>query len=347
MVNELEMRSVRCLVTCDNMSILRGDVCCLPLPRARTLHSQGNVKIMDEKVLHQHNTNKNKDGDYLYRATYSDRRMTKVAWVQNYSKNGGAEISNFTAVRIGCDLGFDTVGCVVGDGPLQISVLDKADIVIVNNLHCSGREELFKWLFSTHKPWIKYDHDLCEEEAELYRKAALNVFISPMHMAYYVAMCGEEIAAKSICLPLAFDVDAWKYPNMNGRIKNSVFIPCYAKCRKEAQEFVGNHPEYSYYVAGHLKPFGLNVNLLGDIIYTDMNEAYGKYENVLHTPNAKCAGERILFEAVMSGCKVITNDNAGHTSWDFDWRDVKVLKPILKNAVYLFWKEVERVTYGK
>ena len=341
---EAELKNVRCIVTCDNMAIMRGDACFVPLARARMMESQGSLKIIDKLEPKQKTVC---DFDFLYRFHFSQRRTTRVAWVQNYSKNGGAEISNFTAVRIGQNLGFDISGVVIDAEQFSFKILDDSDIIIVNNLHNGRRKEILDYLYATKKPWIKYDHDRCETEFDLYKRSRLNVFISPAHQAHYAEKCGQEILSKSICLPLAFDVDAWQN-KIDGRIPGSIFIPVYMKCRNGVQEFMRTNPHYKYFMTGSVKPiYGADITILNEINYQDMPEVYRRYETVLHIPNNKTAGERILFEAVLSGCKVITNDNAGHTSWSFDWRDERVLRPILRRAVYQFWHEVENVIDGK
>jgi len=338
--NEAEIPFVQCLVTCDNMSAIRGTTCYLPVPKARVLAARGSVRItekLDKKVIQEYD-----DSDYMYRQKYLKTPLTRVAWVQNYNKNGGAEISNFTAIDVGKKLGFDVAGYVLNNDSSAYRVIDQADIIIVNNLHAERKTEFVDRLIRENKPFIKYDHDLCEKDLRVYKHSRLNIFISPLHKKHYVEQCGQEIEAKSICLPLAFDVDVWPRV-IDGRIKNSVFVPTYQKCRDNALEYVRNNPDRSYYVSGSMMPVGVDVNMLGAIPYVDMPEQFQKYETVLHLPQSGCAGERVLFEAVMSGCKVICNDNCGHASWDFDWRDDRVLRPILKRAIYQFWREVERV----
>lgn len=339
---EQEIRSVKCLVTCDNMSIIRGDGCYLPLAKARVLQANGSVKIIDKINL---STQEEGDTDYLYREKYSKRRLTRVAWVQNYSKNGGAEISNFVAVRAGRRLGFDIVGVIIGSSNYSERLLDGADVVIVNNLHSAGKADLLGWLYKTKKPWIKYDHDRCESELEIYKRSRLNVFLSPDHKNHYVDLCGKEIEGRSICLPLAFDVDQLKLSTV-GHQPGTVFVPCYGKCRISTASFIRENPQYSYFLAGDVRPANpsmAKITTLGNIGYSKIAEHYQKYEKVLHCPDDFTAGDRVLFEAVLCGCDVITSAKAGHSSWTFDWRDERVLRPILDRALYEFWREVEKV----
>jgi hypothetical protein len=317
---------------------MRGDTCVLPLSKARILSASGKVEIVDKEKL---KTRVIEDTDYLFSNGFSKRKLTRVAWVQNYNKHGGAEISNFNMVRIGKKLGYDIVGCALGDPRFSYEVLKRADVVIVNNLHNGNKGEFITWLLKSGKPFVKYDHDHMENVKEVYTKSDLNVFISPQHQAHYVKMCGDEILERSMCLPLAFDVDVWQPSDMQRA--GTVLIPCWRKSRLNAQDFIHKNPEYFYTTIGDMVPFGLRMTTIPDVPYSQMHEVYPLYEQVLHVPDSVGAGERVVFEAVLSGCSVICNENVGHASWDFDWRDPIVLRPILRQAPYQFWSAVERV----
>ena len=318
-----------------------GEFIHLPYADARSLQASGHVRISDKDYVNE--IREVQDTDYMYHSNWSKRRTTRIAWCQNYEKNGGAEISNFNVIKIGKNLGFDIVGWnLSGENP-GVEVLQGADLVILANLHYvdDAKSTLLKWLYKNEKPFVKYDHDCFEEEKSIYLKSKLNIFISPKHKKYYVDLCGEVINDKSTCLPLAFNVDSWA--SKGEHTPGTVFIPSYEKCRGNVFDFIRDNPQYNYYVSSEIAPSGKNVFQLGKINYDKMKEYYPRYETVYHCPLERCAGERILFEAVMSGCKVITNEHAGHTSWDFDWRDEKVLRPILSKAVYEFWAAVDKV----
>ena len=73
-----------------------------------------------------------------------------------------------------------------------------------------------------------------------------------------------------------------------------------------------------------------------------MPAIYSEYETVVHLPEKAGSGERVLFEAVLCGCEVITNSNGSHSSWPF-WQDEKVLREKLRAAPYEFWKVVSEL----
>jgi hypothetical protein len=317
-----------------------GEFIHLPYNEARSLHASGHVKIVDPDLKLDREI---VETDYLYRNSWSKRRLTRIAWCQNYEKNGGAEISSFNVVQVGKRLGFDIVGWKVGGNNAGLDLIRSADLIIANNLHYvdEAKAALLEFIFKTGKPFVKYDHDCYESEREIYRRSLLNVFISPKHAQHYFDFVGDEIKPKSVCIPLAFDVDGWSLggPHETG----TVFVPSYGKCRDNVLDFIAKNPNLRFFIAADTVPPGPNIFKLGKIPYTEMQQYYPKYETVLHCPLDKCAGERILFESIMCGCKVITNENAGHTSWDFDWRNQKVLRPILKKAAYKFWSAIDGV----
>ena len=341
-MQEDEEKLYKCVSSSDTFHVSRGDFCLLPFGKARVLQAMGAVKILDDPANEARIGPP--DDEYLYRTRFGKRPGTKVAWIQNFSKNGGAEISNYNCVAIGRDLGFDIVG-VITDNLSGFELCREADVIIVNNLHSGNRDKILEYLTRTTIPFVKYDHDLQEEEAELFRKSRLNVFISPRQQKFYSDKFGEMMS-RSVCLPLAIIPERWEHRE-NRRIPDTVFVPSYSKCRDTIGDYIKKNPDKKFIIVGHAIPPFKNVERLGQIDYAQMQEAYHRYETVYHCPDAaKNAGERVLFEAILSGCKVVTNENAGHTSWDFDWRNNAVLRPRLKSAIYDFWREVEKVADG-
>lgn len=322
------------------MRMRHGDFVHLPYPDARGLAASGHVRIVDPEYVA---TREEVDVDYLFRSGWSPRRLTRTAWVQCFDKTGGAEISNFNAVRVGTKLGFDVIGVQLGGSGLNMKAIESCDVVILNNLHGSEQErrQIFDYLESSGKPYVKYDHDCYEEFLGVFQKSALNVFLSPMHQKFYEDRCGQEIAAHSVALPLCFDVSYWKKEGKHE--PGTVLIVAFGKCQDNAAKFIEENPGLRYFVAGGLCPAGANVVRLDSVDYLKMPDIYSQFETVHHCPCGPCAGERVLFESVLSGCKVITNANAGHSSWSFDWRDPVKLRAILSRAPYQFWALVDGV----
>lgn len=340
-MQEDEEKLYRCISTSDSLHVSRGDSCLMTFTKARVLESMGAVRIVDDPADAPRIGPP--DDDYLFRSRFGKRSGTRVAWIQNYSKNGGAEISNYNCIAVGRDLGFDVVG-VVSNSLRGFGLCKDADVIVVNNLHSGNRDEIFDYLGRTTVPWIKYEHDLQETEFDLYKKSRLNVFISPLQKKFYEKKVGEGMS-RSIALPLAIIPDRWEYRS-DSRQPNTVFVPTYEKCRGTITEFIKSNPDKKFVFAGSVTPPFKNVERLGPVDHARMQDAYHKYETVYHCPDKEWAGDRVLFEAVLSGCKIVTNGNAGHASWNFDWRDHETLRKKLSAAIHDFWHEVEKVANG-
>ena len=150
----------------------------------------------------------------------------------------------------------------------------------------------------------------------------------------------EKCLNQFVCLWLSIQIVG--NTKANSREPNSVFIPAWHKCKENAQQFIKENPNKKVYIAGDAQ-FD-NATRLGDVDYITMHNLYHRFETVYHAPVVPYAGDRVIFEAVLSGCKIITTSNAGHTSWDFDWHDQNVLRLELKTALYDFWHHVDRIT---
>jgi hypothetical protein len=340
-MQESDEELYKCISTSDTFHISRGDTCLLPFAKARVMQAMGAVKILGDPA--EQGIPKQPDDEYLYRTKFSKRPGTRVAWMQNFSKNGGAEISNYNCIAIGRDIGFDVVG-VVTNTLQSFNVCKEADVIVVNNLHSGNRETILDYLARTTIPWVKYEHDLQEEAFDLFQRSSLNVFISPMQRDFYDKKCGGALS-RSVCLPLAIIPERWKY-QADSRVPNTIFVPTYSKCRETIGDYIRENQDKKFIIADNVKPPFKNTENIGRLDYREMQEAYHKYETVYHCPDKEWAGDRVIFEAVLSGCKIITNKNAGHTSWDFNWKQNDELRKRLHSAIYDFWHEVERVADG-
>ena len=69
-------------------------------------------------------------------------------------------------------------------------------------------------------------------------------------------------------------------------------------------------------------------------------QAMSYAEYFVHLPLAFESECRAVMEAVLSGCKIITNENVGITSVE-DWDDPDVLRNMIDKAGHTFWKLVQ------
>lgn len=280
--------------------------------------------------------------EYYKKPDYDDKGKIKVAWVQDCEKLGGAELSNLQVLKIGVSCGFDVV-CITPQH-FRYTALKQADIIVMNNFyHFSPEHEklILEYLRNTKRPYIIYSHDMrdlkCMDDwLPMYENSAYNVFISPGHKKRY------GIANASITLPLAIDVEKYfPYDNVE-RKKNSVLIPTMTKQGKDLYDFMAKNHKYDYYAINTTHERISNVRgVRNDIIH----KIYSKFEYVYHCPERFWAGDRVLFEAQLCGCKVIANDNVGHASWGFG-DDLELIKRELEDAPFTFWETLERYVKG-
>ena len=109
------------------------------------------------------------------------------------------------------------------------------------------------------------------------------------------------------------------------------------------KDYIVKHPEIIFDVLGEQNIItGDNVRYKGRVRYEDMPKLYSEHEYFVHLLDEPRAGERVVFEAALCGCKVIANENVGHLSWSL-LDNVDTLREALKQAPYAFWREVEGI----
>jgi hypothetical protein len=350
------MAMIKCTCLTQTMIDGHGETCFLDLEVARKLERTKQVQIIGaqngESI--EAKIQKIDDAQYLTAKSFKgiQGKTIRVAWVQDYHKDGGAELSNFIVTRTGTMLGFEIAG--VTPANLNEDILKNCDVVVLNNCFEFSDQQfnrILKFVYDGTKPVIKYEHDHREINLRkpigerIFKATKLNIFISPGQMENHVKVFGDEIIPKSICLPLAIDTDFFKVLSNEQRKKGAVLVPSFAKCRDNTYDYIIKHPEYTYTILGSGDfPNNPNVICIPDTTISEMPGVYNRHELVLHLPQKVGGGERVIFEAVLCGCKVITNENALHTTWknQWDWEDKPMLEFKLRMAPFLFWKEVEK-----
>lgn len=290
---------------------------------------------------------------YLSRKGFSQRREgLRVAWVQDFSKTGGAELSNEVVVRVGDACGYDIVG--VSPGGFNERVLHEADVLVLNNVHEFTREQfdtIRRTMYERRIPWVKYEHDTRELRRQnisrrMFAEATLAVFLSPAHANAYASAL--DMPARVATLPLAVDVESFPFLPASEERSKRVLIPTWRKCEAAVCSWMAQHPDREYLVMGAgtvgiSPPEGVRVEGAKPLPNARMHEVYHSVGTVVHLPGELWAGERVVLEAKLCGCEVVVNSNVGHASWDWlssESRDAIAEK--LRAAPYLFWRAVER-----
>lgn len=281
----------------------------------------------------------------------------KIVWIQDFKKIGGAELSNQVVVNVGKSLSYN-IDVMTPENFSQY-ILKNASLIILNNIFTFSYPQMCCILAACHEqkiPYVKYDHDYRELgrikfAIPLFRHAKLCVFMSP---AQADRMCSVLDIKKYVTLPLAIDGDVWKYKPGTRRRKDIVVNTSgklQSKGMMNTKSFVDAHPEYKYVfytekndIVKQLFVGNRNVELKDKVDNHELVAVYSGVGHLLHLPSEPCPGERTLIEASLCGCNIITNDNAGHNSWGWDWqKDRSKIRKEVKEAPIEFWNYIQEI----
>ena len=322
--------------------------------KAMELQRDGVVKIIDKEYLNLSYAFVDVQAQQLsieQRSSFmQSRRKMKIAWVQDQSSLGGAELSNIGVIKAGLDCGFDIVQ--VTPKRFNKNILLNSDIIILNNIFefdVDQFADILSALFFFAKPYIKYDHDLRELKRlnitrRVFERSLFNVFISPAHYEAYADVYGERLIDRSKILPLSIDTDLFRLRDDLERKPKSAIIPTFAKNHEGHTAFMREHRDWTFTVMKTPHKFtDANVSQINSAPIERMAELYSKHEYMVHLPLSRGAGERVYFEAMMCGCKPIVNKNVSHESWNVEppHATYEEVKDMLTLAPYTFWKEVD------
>lgn len=281
-------------------------------------------------------------------------RKTRVAWVMDRSRTGGAELSCDTAIRVGTDCGFEIEMLTPREGASTIfDAMIRADVSVLNNLweFAPGQVDAVRRATGRGLPYVKWEHDHRELtrlpfSGPLFRAAALCVFLSPAHLERHRAALELE-PAKCVALPLAIDPDAYAAPAGVERAAATALVSNVRnfKTWHRLQAFIHTRPETVFTVLtdNGCPVQGPNVKIHSIASPGEMPRIYAQHETLVHLLDGLGAGERVIFEAALCGCRVVSDDHAGHMTWKRDLSDGAGLRDWLRAASYEFWRHVDRV----
>ena len=296
-----------------------------------------------------------------------------VGWVHDTEKHGGAELSNFTVIGAGRELGF-------GDYVCTPTTFDKAalvacDFLVISNFFFFKPDQyhsILDLIFEYGKPFVKYEHDHREvigDEARpelaslLFGHSFLNVFISPMQAENHRRHLGD-LVEPFFLLPPAVDTrlfrrlpevdrDPRKMVNVTGRLRDSKgfhhMLQFIISKQKEFNfEIYTRRPEEVESVFGKLGCVKVYPPVENDYL----PKVYSSANFVIHLPRALEACGRTIAEGMLCGCSPITNENVGIRSFkEFHVGDSKrfdgdLFRRKLERGVYDFWRAVDLARRG-
>lgn len=284
----------------------------------------------------------------IHSACHSFYNGKNVAFVRDISIDhvGGAEITDINIIRLGNEAGYNVRLFTGNDVESLYSIFDY-DLIIVSNVWLLDKAKLDIIMKAIKKvPFIKFEHDhrsldkvvngifQKEEYAEkLFSESIFNVFVSPAHRDDY----RKGLKTDGICVFPPMDIKMYRPIPGITRMVNSGLLGVPRKAN--LKEDVRGHSELLEFRKAnpHIK-----LEILTKIVPPDqMPEVYSKYEYFVHLPMVKWSCERVIFEAALCGCKVVTNHNAEGVSWGQDLTDPDALRKWIAENQSRFWKEVE------
>jgi glycosyltransferase involved in cell wall biosynthesis len=172
---------------------------------------------------------------------------------------------------------------------------------------------------------------------KIYINSSANIFLSPLHYTKVSQMLNIEEKEYFILRPT---VDTKKFYNKNQE-RDIEFI--FAGAISEAKG-VENLKEYFKNTDKKLLMIGENIyeeelsfaEYTGFISYEEMPNYFNRAKNFIYLPRWPEPQGRVVVEAALCGCSLITNENVGATSFEFDISS----RENLQGAVEEFWEYI-------
>lgn len=291
------------------------------------------------------------------------KKYPEILWVQDTEKIGGSELSSMQTIRVGRRLGFD-IGIMT---PLNFSweSLHRAKLIILNNIWFFNNSQmglLKRVMFEYQIPYVKYEHDSRhiqdEQRIEFARRLFLhskcNFFISPKHLKNHQDHIYDM--SETHVLSLAIDPDVFqqnpKIKRINKTVVNAAGKLHSNKGLMPVLSFASSFPDneitiYTETYSGLVQLFKnvKNVTIKPRVKNEELPDIYSASEYLVHLPVTFGAGERVVIEAALCGCKIISNEMSGHMSWPWMEKDpdIDLIREKITKAPYEFWKIINKI----
>jgi glycosyltransferase involved in cell wall biosynthesis len=222
-----------------------------------------------------------------------------------------------------------------------------SDICNLGYLPCSGNSELkciYKSKNSIKQNFISRDFSTdCFSSKELvklsYTNSIANIFMSPLHRDIIVKSVGIPASHKSLVLNPIIDTKKFKNYHINRDI-DYLFVGVLSEAKGffELKEKFGKE---NIFIVGDIHPeikldFG---TYLGKVPYDEIPHIMNRAKNFVFLPRWPEPQGRVVIEAALSGCNLITNGNVGAISFPYDISDPRNIDQSNEN----FWKELEEL----
>jgi len=269
--------------------------------------------------------------------------MTKIMWVTDFDcmagTGGGAELSDRAVIMDGIRRGYD-IYIITPDSPVRVEVYT-ADIAVISNAALFPLSFLSKLLdrllvvnyihdYFPQCAWRLFYPDLtkCKTTCRTHQfahdaltKAALNVFLSPLHYRVWHRVIPEVEFTPHHLHPSPIDTDAFRPVPQVPKIANSVLgvnVLLKFKGMNNVLEYAKAHPELTFTFCGGKDSSAVlpsNANYVGEVAYSEMPGMYVQAERMIHLPSGPEPFARAVAEAKLCGTGVICNQLVGALSY--------------------------------
>ena len=221
------------------------------------------------------------------------------------------------------------------------------DVCNLGHLPCSGQAQKQ----CAHKSPLNFVHNMalldfgqqCFAQDLLVRKlfthSALNVYLSPLHRQTIEGILGDVSGKDAFVLKPT--IDSSLFHDLNGvRDIEYLFVGVIGEA-KGLGAMRGRFHEADIHFVGQIAPgekldFG---TYHGSIPYSEVPAFMNRAKHFVFLPRWPEPQGRVVVEAAMCGCKLITNQNVGATSFPFD-----IANPAnFAGAGEEFWEAIEHI----
>lgn len=174
---------------------------------------------------------------------------------------------------------------------------------------------------------------------KLFARSALNVYLSPLHQQTIEGILGEDKGQASYVIKPTIDSSIF-FDRKSDRDIDYLFVGVIGEAKGLAamrERFRDANIHFVGKVApGEKLDFG---TYHGSVPYNQIPELMNRAKHFVFLPRWPEPQGRVVVEAALCGCELITNQNVGATSFPFDIRD----PANFANAGKEFWSSIEQL----
>jgi glycosyltransferase involved in cell wall biosynthesis len=212
------------------------------------------------------------------------------------------------------------LGRVIGREPYIHVDTAYVDVCDLDYLPCNGEVEGEACPFKRDR-WFRSRRCFRLSTIEMYRRARLNVFLSPLHRRTVERLIGAETVGRSFEMRPV--IDTTRFVNHHGpRDIDALYVGVVSEA-KGAEALAARFPGGGLTVAGTVadRRYRELGRQLGHVPYGEMPALFNRARRFVHLPRWPEPQGRTVAEAALCGCVLETNERVGATSFGLDLSD--------------------------